>query len=188
MKDLPRADNKRQWYGTHHSRPNLSVDGVVWNDRGRTWYEERIHDSNYRGNSPYGNITSYTVQDCGQAIPLPRSIIAQALIPNQEPRGPTVPPSAHGEAATRVEVLPFTVFQGNVYIKVNLGTHAVNMVVDTGAFASTITPAIADQLIADGQAQYTGKQTKLTFANGSRATRRSFASTRSPSVPAPVTA
>jgi hypothetical protein len=158
MKDFPRADNKREWYGTHRSRSNLFVDGVVWNERGRTWYEERIRDSNYHGNTTYGNITSYTVQDCGRATPLPRSSpdIASGPIPNREPRGPIVPPNAHGEGAPRDETVPLTVERGAAHIGVKLGTHAVTMTVDTGASVSTITPAIADQLIADGQAQYTG--------------------------------
>jgi clan AA aspartic protease (TIGR02281 family) len=188
MKDFPRADNKRQWYGTHHSRPNLFVDGVVWNERGRTWYEERIHDSNHHGNTAYGNITSYTVQDCGPATPLPRRspVIASAPTPNPEPRGPIVPPNAHGEAAPRDETVPFkppsvqprvpapshdsvpiTTFANGegVLIPVGVGKYTITMMLDTGASSMMLSNDVADALVRDGSAYSIGTR-RFRMADG----------------------
>jgi hypothetical protein len=164
MKDFPRPDKKRQWHGTRNNNPNLFMDGVVFNERGRTWYEERLHDINQHSNRT-GDLTSYTVQDCGPATSLPNSIIASAPTPSNPPRGPSLPPNTYGEVED--EIIPLRINNDSAYVTVKLGAHTVTMLVDTGASLTKITPAMANQLISEGQAEYTGEHVTMNIADGS---------------------
>jgi predicted aspartyl protease len=167
MRPIPRSDKVREWSGTRLTQPNLLMDGMAWNTRGRTWYGERLYDRNQKG-----KIISATIQDCG---PETASIVATAPtntvwdIDQQRyvPRGAAI---AHGEAAPPLheDIVPISVLRGAAYIRVTLGTHAVTMVIDTGANVMSVTPAVARQLVDDGQAEYTGEQAPIMLADGSQ--------------------
>lgn len=84
----------------------------------------------------------------------------------QAPAAPPVVASAH-------DSMPTTVAGTRAIAPVILGSVAVDMMIDTGCTDLAITQAIADQLIAKGQATY-GDDAEYTLADGSKHTNKTL--------------
>jgi hypothetical protein len=85
----------------------------------------------------------------------------KALEPPVSIEKPPEPPVSAGTSA-----VPFINHQGRIAVKVLVGGHAVQMILDTGAAISAIPSAVANRLIAEGHAREGGGG-KITLADGS---------------------
>jgi hypothetical protein len=185
--EIARSDNVREWRGSYYANPNQWMDGMLWNANGRLWYEEKIFDRGQQGTDSKGKLISDTAQDCGPAIALPKPPIVASL-----PTGQGDFPINRGQAGPATGTYPGTtnpanegrgnegyvqppssnnivplIFSGNaLYAKVRLGARVVTMHVDTGASIMSVSPEVARQLIADGDAYYTNKQTEIEISGG----------------------
>jgi hypothetical protein len=69
--------------------------------------------------------------------------------------------------STNQDIVVLTGGDHGLHVQVQLSGHWQDMIIDTGASIMSVSPALADQLVNEGKARYTGDSTNVTMADGS---------------------
>jgi clan AA aspartic protease (TIGR02281 family) len=143
--------SKTHWSGTFYKNPAVVMDGAVMvrNADDHLVYIEAVFKN--------GKRLGVNTIDCG---------------PEARGEAPQVAPAPTPAPATPSAHVPFIYVNGEMRVPVSLGGYPVNMVIDTGATSMTVNDALAAQLVANGQASWTGATVQITIADGTKQTRR----------------
>lgn len=152
------SDNtKTEWWGWLNKNPNKWMRGRIMkrNADGHLLYFEELFD---RSNT----LLASNAIDCGPdpdvAPPAPPVVVASA--------------PSYQQPTTNNDYVPFVYMDGEMHVPVILSGTPVQMVIDTGATSMTVNDALAAQLVANGQASWTGATVEITIADGTKQTRR----------------
>ena len=159
MVDNTDSDSFR-WTGRLNKNSGLWMQGTILpRAGGHVLYVESLRDS-VHGNK----LVMHSEADCAPEE------AAAAPTPAAPPPAPTTI-SYRPDVAGNNDVVPFTMSNGAILVKVSVPGHWAIMQVDAGVGTATIVTSLADKLIAEGQATEQAPQT-FVMADGSKSTTR----------------
>jgi clan AA aspartic protease (TIGR02281 family) len=102
-----------------------------------------------------------------QPIIMPQQppVIVQQPLPSPPPP-PVIEPKPEPKPVAKRSSIPLNVQNESMMLNVGLGNQTVTMILDTGATSSVVTEAVANILVRNGHARWTGEE-QFTMADGS---------------------
>jgi hypothetical protein len=91
---------------------------------------------------------------------------AEGVCARLDPPAPAPAPAPTYEANASANIVPYTMSEtGGMIIPVMIGSHPVDMLVDTGATISAVNETLADELIASGEATDANRPSEVVMAD-----------------------
>jgi hypothetical protein len=144
-----------RWQGRSLEHKDLFIIGTVFADGvGGATYIEALYNS--KTQKLLGELTGKCLVDNTVSLP----VVAQSPVIS----APATTQFAAPQAPDRV---PFTYAGGEMHVPVALSGYPVTMVVDTGATTMTVTETVANSLVDQGRAAFTGDVATVTLADSS---------------------
>ena len=102
-----------------------------------------------------------------QPIIMPQQppVIVQQPLPSPPPP-PVIEPKPEPKPVAKRSSIPLNVQNDSMMLNVGLGNQTVTMILDTGATSSVVTEAVANILVRNGHARWTGEE-QFSMADGS---------------------
>jgi clan AA aspartic protease (TIGR02281 family) len=100
-----------------------------------------------------------------QPIIMPQQPPVQQPLPSPPPP-PVTEPKPEPKPVAKRSSIPLNVQNDSMMLNVGLGTQTVTMMLDTGATSSVVTEAVANILVRNGHARWTGEE-QFSMADGS---------------------
>jgi hypothetical protein len=152
--------NLTQWRGTHIRNPNLTMIGEVKGSGDQPVYNEWLYENGQKTMHSYARCRG----DMPRVATAPPVTTAPPVMTSPPPIVITAPPPS---VTSGEDSIPIIVTEGRrAHATVQVGSHLVQMLLDTGATDMTVTRHLADVLLANGEAKPMGSgQAKI--ADGS---------------------